>query len=439
MCFFCIVMGQDSELDELRALLSASTGATIINRDDPLAKGTASLNSASISSLNDPLNEPVADEQTRIHTLIRAFRRLPQNELIKYEELSKQLDLHGEGEDINPTSELASLLQEAWDDRQKELKKAIESIVSPGKHMRDLLQSIEVGIEKNDDTIVKILHQLADLVDDVDNARDFYKMGGFDIIAKIVSKDQGSMSDEERSIAALIVGNVVKHDYDQQLWTLNEYSGVTLLESLMHMLNGESGQVQKRALYAIASASRGNADVQIELHKLPISDTLIRISSENSDIHRKVLAFVSDMLIEYQFIKEQLDDGELHDSDTATIAASELMTQLNSLKPVGTLFCTYEWSSNVFDAIQTSSVKLTEHKTTPLVDRELASNAITALKVMCETCRDIVQVSKNDINVLTHLRAIKTWAIDAGDTGEDLDMNIDELHHSCLNVHIDTN
>ena len=197
---FTNVYAQNAELDGLKDLLAASTDATVVDHSD-LQKGAASLNTASLSALNDPLNEPIADDQTRINTLVRAFRRISKNELDSYGLLSAKLDEHGDA-DIHPDSKLASMLQDAWEIRQRELKEVIESIAKPGDHMKNIINLVEKGFDKHDPTRAATLHQLLDLVDDVDNARDFYNMGGFKSLARLLESDQGWVTDEEQGLAA---------------------------------------------------------------------------------------------------------------------------------------------------------------------------------------------------------------------------------------------
>lgn len=145
LALICVLLSLEtldakSEMDQLNELLSATTGATLLDTSDPEVQGSAALKQASLSLLNDPLDGNVADEQTRINTLVRAFRRLPNAELSAYADLSTQLDAHGDAI-ISADSDLAKRLQNAWESRQVELKKAIDDMVRPGEHLRKLLYS----------------------------------------------------------------------------------------------------------------------------------------------------------------------------------------------------------------------------------------------------------------------------------------------------------
>ena len=148
-------------------------------------------------------------------------------------------------------------------------------MMKPAEYMQELVEYIvpsysglqkaraDEGGRKQFLSKVDALEQLESLVEDIDNARDFKTIGGFGAIvsALINPESEKEYSLEERSLAASVIGNAVKSDYDFQLWVLED--GAQCLRGLLSMLHsGKDDVIRRRALYALASASRGNSDVQ---------------------------------------------------------------------------------------------------------------------------------------------------------------------------------
>lgn len=95
-----------------------------------------------------------------------------------------------------------------WDARQKELKRAMETIVDPAKEMKEGMRALDEG-EPSEELIISNLLRLEEFVEDIDNAGDFVKMGGFETILKHLGDDtRGNV----RSAAAYALGSAVKHN-----------------------------------------------------------------------------------------------------------------------------------------------------------------------------------------------------------------------------------
>ena len=124
------------------------------------------------------MNLETTDEQERLNTLIRALKRLPDDELALYG-LSQGT---AGGKRDTWISRVYKIFFDAWQERQKELKKAIESMLKPADYMKELVEFIvdtsEVppGSTKFSSKMDALL-QLESLVEDIDNARDFYTTG----------------------------------------------------------------------------------------------------------------------------------------------------------------------------------------------------------------------------------------------------------------------
>jgi hypothetical protein len=465
--FFTLALNISAKLEsaQLTELLAATTGATIVDTSDPLTVGTASLNLASLSALNDPIDTTISDEQSRINTLARSFRRLPQRELEQfYADIAAALAEHGE-DIIDPDSELAKKLQVAWEQRQVELKAALNAIVKPPELMKRLISAIRVDAlpsssspadgkgtrpnagdassaqdalpfsqreldstannsagESDSASRLAALQELAGLLDDVDNARDFHTMGGFAVLAQVLAPEHlGMFLDEERGLAALAIGNSVKNQYEFQLWVLDkervatqdnvaeisedakdlagskagahQYSYPALLSSLLRLLETGSDQSRRSALYAVSAASRGNLDVQAALRDHltaaePVVDVdvsallLLRFDDGSAELRRKIFAFISDMLEEQYYIQEQIRNPEnfLIDGD-ASGQELELMKQLHALRPLGKSFCMAQWMHAGWQSLDATVLELVSE--TSAIQECLATAVAVADKPEC--------------------------------------------------------
>ena len=372
---------------ELEELLNVTTSLSV-------GEETEAQERASEVSLESALKEfdgkaqtlDTIDDQTRLDTLIRALRRLPDEELAMYGLSPKELEEH-----VSPDSREAVALFAAWQERQNELKKAIESMMKPAEYMQELVEFIvgspEVtpGSDKFSSKM-DALRQLESLVEDIDNARDFHTTGGFaKMSTSLFSGIEDKYTMEERGMIALTLGNAVKNDYDFQLWVLED--DAICLHGLLDMLgSGDSDDlVRRRALYALSSAARGNSDVQEyllnttshteqgdgvrttsrivvilqELTEAYITGTAIEEdiltstpSTPSLELVRKIYAFVSDMLHEHNYLQEQirnpqkLDLGDLQidvgngEGEVSESAlAGQLMAQLHTIRLLGVCFC----------------------------------------------------------------------------------------------------
>ena len=91
---------------------------------------------------------------------------------------------------------------------------------------------------------VDALEQLESLVEDIDNARDFKTIGGFgDIVSALINPESERVLPRGKGLAASVIGNAVKSDYDFQLWVLED--GAQCLRGLLSMLH--SGRTMSSA------------------------------------------------------------------------------------------------------------------------------------------------------------------------------------------------
>lgn len=258
---------------------------------------------------------------------------------------------------ILENSKESEVLFLAWKQRQAELKEAMKTILQPAEHMGNLTKQLN-GTESNLLSIQDkeyILSELASLLDDVDNAKDFHTIGGWPTLVRHLAHTQAK---SVRSYAAWAIGNAVKNTYDYQLWVLerisielnislldhtasssstdntmfqgennNTYSCIELLidmldpmelpppqqqqqqgEQLLQLSIDSSAMydMQKRALYAIASSIRGNLDVQNAVIDITStidvlnSTTTATITSQSRPVSKSI------KYLEYMYFLSQL-------------------------------------------------------------------------------------------------------------------------------------
>lgn len=216
-----------------------------------------------------------------------ALSKLPQEELIRLD-----IDLNGE---FIPGTLNSEKLINAWNERQKEVKSAVEGLMKPAEFMKDIIKNIQNTTDQ--EIILKNLVVLESLLADIDNARDFHTIGGWKILLNFL---QLNNSIEIRTQTALCIGTAVKNDYDYQLWILEDVniiqttqtSGLLLLlhnlkitlsnipqltiTSLSALDLQKNYKLISRLIYAISSCTRGNMDIQ---------ETLVKIGKKDSNYH----------------------------------------------------------------------------------------------------------------------------------------------------------
>lgn len=338
-------------------------------------------------------------EQQRIDTIVRAFGKLP------FEEIEVMgIDL---STPILPGSQRAKELEIAWANRQKELKEAMASIIKPAEHMAELTQKLTFENSTEDD-ISHILLELESMVADIDNARDFHTIGGWPILTSFLS----DKPIPHRSLAAWVIGTAVKNSYDFQLWLLepinlnSSYNNETttalnllINEFSLSIQEGspEFHELQRRVLYALSSASRGNTDVQEVLCGKNFDDILFQFATSNAtiiDVSRKVWALVADMLEERSYIR-----GELSDSLSSNPIE---LHQIEQLKLLGDKICTLDW------AIATST-KLSQLVDLPKLhgppDSKTAPLRAT-IESLLATCGEFLSIERSGLLELSDLREV---------------------------------
>lgn len=163
---------------------------------------------ASIASLDD---HPVEDnDAARADRMLAALESLPEHERIR-------MGL-GDTEALRSTTfeERLAKLEDVWAVRQAELRDAYEAMPKV-----DELLNTRIDILRDPDAseaaLVTALHDLEDLLGDIDMARDFHILGGFPVLTSTLLE---SHPENVREMAAWVIGTAVKNQPDHQLWVL---------------------------------------------------------------------------------------------------------------------------------------------------------------------------------------------------------------------------
>lgn len=323
----------ESVLSSVSPSVESHVGSVILKAEPLVVDGLASTMQAGIENIAPGELQNVVGEQERLDAILKAFHRLPAPELERL-----QVDIE---QPVTPGTPQAQALFDAWTVRQAELKAAMKNLLQPAEHMGNLTRVLNGTAPGSDpsrplsqDEQVYLLKELEALLDDVDNARDFHTIGGWPTLLSFLTE---SHPPAVRATAAWAVGTAVKNTYDYQLWTLealSEVSGVSaegaaptgvqlLLSALEASVESGDTELQKRSLYALSAAMRGNVDVQDAVRQVrgPTGEAsyltslwrLARVNSDNdqgaavaADVQRKVWASLADLLQERAFIRREL-------------------------------------------------------------------------------------------------------------------------------------
>jgi hypothetical protein len=319
-----------------------------------------------------------------------AFAKLPSGELSRL-----GVDMHHEY--VAGTEEAASL-RAAWTLRQTELKDMMDKQLKAAEYMGTLAGHL-VNSSLSEEEVLFYLDELEQLLADIDNSRDFHTIGGWPNLTSLLP-GLTHRSLQVQAKAVHCIGTAIKNDYDFQLWVLESAGGqvegrertvLDLLLSAMHDISQQiittmdlsdavktdMDELQRRVLYALSSAVRGNMDVQASLSSSTSGTTgeeeggkegLLRPSFENLlkscvetpalsvGVKRKCWHMVSDLLDEMVYIRhdvmkefaamqQQKQEQEVvagqEDSNNPVMTAN-ILHILKSLQPMGMVFVTPE-------------------------------------------------------------------------------------------------
>lgn len=252
-------------------------------------------------------NEYIGEDVMTIH---RTLSQLPKDEQDRIGGLPELPALPGSTSNITKQDyeKFELKLKEIWEKRQEELKQAQDEIVAdvPSilmdriKAIRSFIDdgSIVNRTEGNDsrDSISELLFILKELeydLSDIDMSRDFYTLGGWDILVSLLLPDTHKNAnrhndasypmDKIQTTVAWVMGTAVKNTDEFQNWIIQPFTNSSsvpynntlelLLSNTIACSKKEGCKVDKY-IYAIGSALRGNSLI------IPSKVTLSILDSE---------------------------------------------------------------------------------------------------------------------------------------------------------------
>jgi len=207
----------------------------------------------------------------------------------------------------DPQSGTTSVFQEMNEERRQWLQEALASITEDTyvKRMMTHLQTLDKPENDNDDDddLTKredAFEGLADIVDNLDNANDFQKIGGFHVMIKCLSSGNSSLRWRAADTLAVCVQN---NPYCQ-----NAAMEMNILPVLCNLLEtDQSVQVRIKALFAISSLTRAFPPAEQAFLKNDGFSLLIRaMQDENDKLITKSAFMLRNMLVTNPSHKETL-------------------------------------------------------------------------------------------------------------------------------------
>lgn len=302
----------------------------------------------------DEAAAPVSEQQ-RIDGIKSAFMKLPSEELARL-----GVDMN---QDYVAGTKFATQLENAWSRRQAELKDLMEKQLDSAEYMKNISETLQ-DLQVSDEEILLNLKELEQLLSDIDNARDFHTIGGWPILTSLLP-GLTTRPKNIQSEAIHCIGTAVKNDYDFQLWVLENAGGNMEGQPVMHwllsalnlhmenelsakltddQLRHEVDELQRRALYAISSATRGNLDVQAymlqsaqnlnEKLKAFVKDNFFSIA-----LRRKAWHLVADLLDEMVYLRNDLKkEISIMKQNNDSRLPDDIDKVLENLRPLGATF-----------------------------------------------------------------------------------------------------
>lgn len=331
----------------------------------------------------------------------RTLSKLPHEEMEKYGGLPELPTADGIKARMTPEEQnrFERRMAEIWEKRQAELKEVQEQLLDVPEMLKERMRGMKDYLkdpitqlssfnledeEEEEGIITNILSLLKDLefqLSDLDNARDFHTMGGWEVLVMFLSEDAHGMDTTSmisttlsqstrdkiralQSYAAWTIGTAVKNTeefFPYAIEPVKVMNGgkttTTALDRLMDIFckeyKDEEGSkfiqtLQAKSIYAIGALVRGNRIAQRHLvetiqggdrlgHTL---HKLIQTTSRKSDMKlvQRLLSLASDLITDIQL-----------DGDTTT-------PQLNEL--IISTFTTPQWCNIVSTLLTTAETIL---------------------------------------------------------------------------------
>lgn len=252
-----------------------------------------------------------------------------------------------------------SRMKEIWEARQEELRKLQEALADLPKILKDHIASIgsyiEVGYVPNkaklqeDDwaDIIFILEDLEYHLSDLDMARDFHTLGGWPLLASLLSpkihenamlvhEQRNSQNNETyplhtvQSAAAWALGTAVKNTEEFHSWAVEDISPILSTSSPttpLHVIldNMSSNPSLNKYIYALGAFLRGNSLAQKHFLSLEGPSILLQHIKQLTD-QQNWKASIKIFTLIYDLITD-----DIHDDVVGSVTTDEWCASLSSL------------------------------------------------------------------------------------------------------------
>jgi len=182
---------------------------------------------------------------------------------------------------------------EAFAARRKELSTVAEAMFANQVDlMRDAMHAA-LNRSLAADVREEALFALQELVEDLDNARDFMTIGGFKQVMELL----GSDTPELVAATAWVVGTAVQNQRELQLHMLE----LELMAPLLQLLHDHSAiDVRAKVLYAVSGLLRNCPEAQLDFRRRQGVSVLVMTLARDSSprLMRKALVLLTDLLSE---------------------------------------------------------------------------------------------------------------------------------------------
>ena len=204
-------------------------------------------------------------------------------------------------------------------ERRAELNELAQSM------MPDIVQLMRDALSNATDASLDIsireeaLLELQDLVEDLDQARDFKTIGGFPEVIALLASEIAPI----QAAAAWVLGSAVKNHRELQLHLLAERA----LPSLLVLLRSHADEeVRAKALYAASALLRNCPEAQAAFGRIDGVGTLLAVLAEGGSqrLVRKALVLVTDLLREQRAAAKASLPSKVEAADAASDGPSWL-------------------------------------------------------------------------------------------------------------------
>lgn len=194
-------------------------------------------------------------------------------------------------QEVRP-SFLAGMDPETFAERQEELREMADGMF--GQNVRIMKKALSVAVNTSHHSTenrVAALDTLYEMVDQIDNARDFKTIGGWSKLQPLLEDKQA----EVRASSAWVLGTCVQNSAELQQYSVQQ--GV--LKPLLQLLHADAElMVRRRALYALSGTVRGCLACTAAFVSEGGVDVLVAAMSDEQKVQQKALVLLTDLLEE---------------------------------------------------------------------------------------------------------------------------------------------